>query len=255
MSKDFDFETPAQATAQRIDFKAIFFNPEKGLNLIRIASLKKGQSFRSHFCKTKTGEKKFVKCPGAGCPLCIDGTNKPSTRYFVKIIDRKTNALKVWEFGSQIKTQIQEFVNDIRTKVANKETDENDSLTDYNIEIRRREPGTNPLYSISIRERVTTDPRMAATVANDDKIMADDKINLEELAKPWSIDRIKSQILGIEVPGQGSASAAPAAAAPQVTPKVSYPSAGTATVAKPDVQALTAQAGKLGAEDDSWLND
>jgi hypothetical protein len=250
MSKEFDFETPAQTQQKRIDFQKVFFNPEKGINLIRIVSLN-GQSFKSHYMATKTGEKKFVKCPGAGCPICIEGKNKATTRYLLKIIDRKTGDLKVWEFGSQIKTQIQEYVNDIKARLASGQTDPDDKLTEYNVEVRRREPGANPLYGISVRERITNDPRQAAVVAADAKVIAADTIDLKELTKPWSVERINSQIYGIESAGspapQTSTAAAPA-------PKVSYPSAGTAAVSKPDVKALAQGASALGSEDDSWLN-
>jgi len=252
MSKGFDFDTPAVPQQQRVDFKELYFNPEKGINTIRIVSLS-GTSFKSHYVAIKAGGKKFVKCPGVGCPICIDGSSKPSTRYLLKIIDRKNNKLKVWEFGSQIKTQIQEFVNDIRAKIASKETDENDKLSDYNVELRRREPGTNPLYSISVKERLSTDPRHQAVVAQDEKTVAADNINLEELAKPRSVDRIKTQVYG-ELVDTDSVTGSPVTPAPSA-PKVSYPAAGQATVAaKTDIKTLTAKASNLGPEDDSWLD-
>lgn len=252
MSRDFDFETPAQSQQKRVDFQKVFFNPQEGINLIRIVSLN-GQSFKSHFTNTKTGEKKFVKCPGSGCPICIEGKNKATTRYLLKIIDRKTGDLKVWEFGSQIKTQIQEFVNDIKNKIASKETDATDNLTEYNVEVRRRAPGANPLYGISVRERITNDPRQQNVVTSDAKVITEDTIDLKELTKPWTVERINSQIYGIES-GSPAPQAATATTAAAPAPKVSYPSAGTAAVSKPDVQALAKGASALGAEDDSWLN-
>ena len=260
MSNDFDFDTPTQQT-QRIDFKKIYFNPQEGLNPLRIIELG-GKKFPSHYCFVKAAQKKkYVKCPGAGCPLCIDSNNYSiTTRYYMKIIDRKSNEIRVWEFGKQIKTLIKELVDDIKARVKSGETDANDSLTEYNIDVRRRPAGTNPLYSISVKERVTTDSRFKNVVDNDAKIIAADTINLEDLIKPWSVERIKTQVLGEDVPKSvGGGVSAPATVARVATVKpVTAPGATVApvaTVTRPDVKELSKKASDLGSEDDDWLND
>ncbi len=237
MSQDFDFENTPTA-APRLDFSEVYFSPEEGINTIRIASLS-GKKFKSHYMVVAGGKKKFVKCPGAGCPICIEGTNKASNRYLLKIIDRKNNKLRVWEFGPQIMTQIQEFVTDIKTNIKSGATDADDKLADYNIQIRRREPGTNPLYSIQVKERLTTDQRFKSVADNDAKIIAEDKLNLDDLAKPWTIDRINTQIFGTqssEAPVMGSAK----------------PAVAQAVVSKPNLQELSAKASTL-SDDDDWL--
>jgi hypothetical protein len=256
MSRDFDFDTQV-VPDNKIDFKKVFFNPEQGLNIIRIVDLKHAQAFRSHFVKTVKGDKRFVKCPGVGCPLCIDGTNKPSTRYLLKVISRKDNVLKVWEFGQQIKVAIEEFVKEIKEDIANNRTDAADTLSDYNIEVRRRAPGTNPLYSLSKKERLSTDPRYAAVVTADASTIAADTINLKDLVKPWSVERIKTQILGLPENAVVTPAAAQAAA-PVATAAVSgggvAVAARPAVVAKPDLAALQQQA-TAAAGTSNWLDD
>jgi hypothetical protein len=253
MSRDFDFDSQVQP-ANKIDYKKVFFNPEQGLNIIRIVDLKNAKAFKSHFTKTAKGEKKFVKCPGAGCPLCIRGAvgDKPSTRYLLKVISRKDNSLKVWEFGQQIKVGIEEFVREIKENIAAGRSDAADTLTDYNIEVRRRAPGTNPLYALSMKERLSTDSRYASVVTNDASIIAKDDIKLDDLIKPWSAERINQQVLGI---GEG----APAPSAPVAAVQAAAPQGAVATAvrpavtAKPDVQALAAQATAAADDGDDWL--
>lgn len=257
MSRDFDFDSQVQPQ-NKIDYKKVFFNPEQGLNTVRIVDLKKAMAFKSHFTKTAKGEKKFVKCPGAGCPLCIDGTNKPSTRYLLKVISRKDNTLKVWEFGQQIKVNIEEFVREIKENIAAGRTDAADTLTDYNIEVRRRAPGTNPLYAMSVKERLSTDPRHQSVLANDASIIAKDDIKLEELTKPWSVERIRTQVLGLPEGSTGvtlpdghvlnqtvqQSATSQTSVATAVRPVV---------VAKPDIKALAAQATAAADDGDDWL--
>ncbi len=248
MSRDFDFDTQVPAQ-QKIDFKKVFFNPEQGLNIIRIVDLKKAKAFKSHFTSTAKGEKKFIKCPGAGCPICTRAAvgDKPSTRYLLKVISRKDNVLKVWEFGQQIKVSIEEFVAEINQNKKEGRTDDADTLTDYNIEVRRRAPGTNPLYSLSVKERLSTDPRHQAVVANDAAIIAKDDINLDELLKPWSPERIRTQVLGLP---EGSTGSAPAPAAVAQAPVAQT---ATAVATKPSVATLAAQATAAADDGDDWL--
>lgn len=247
MSRDFDFDTQAPQQ-NKIDYKKVFFNPEQGLNVIRIVDLKKAKAFKSHFTATAKGEKKFIKCPGAGCPICIRAGvgDKPSTRYLLKVISRKDNVLKVWEFGQQIKVSIEEFVAEIKANIAEGRSDASDTLTDYNIEVRRRAPGTNPLYALSVKERLSIDPRHKAVVDNDTAIIAKDDINLEDLLKPWTPERIRTQILGLPEGSTGSVAS---------TPVVASHSGGVATATavatKPAV--LAAQATAAADDNDDWL--
>jgi len=235
-NNDFDFDKPYRP-APKIDFKKVFFNPEQGLNLVRVIA-SGGKTCKSHFTKDAKGAKRFVKCPGAGCPLCTDG-QRPTTRYFVKVVDRKTNLIKVWEFGSQIKTQIDEFVTDIEDRKKNKQAEEGEKLSDYNIEIRRREPGKNPLYMLALRERLVGNDRFAELLKTDEEALATDETNLEDLIKPWPIERIKSQILGIEPDANSSFVGSAPSFEPQPTAVAS-------------VQEITAKAVES-AGDDSWI--
>jgi hypothetical protein len=186
---DFDFSNSGDQS-KKIDYKKVFFSPAEGVNMLRIVDLK-GKSFKVHYVKDVSGKKVFVKSPGAGDPLIADG-QKPRTRYYLKVIDRASGQLKVWEFGSQIRTAVEEFINDLKAKRDKGTTDANDILTNYDLSLRKRKPGTNPLYTLSISERLSED-----VLKDDDKVIATDEIEFEPLLKPWSIERIKEQILGI----------------------------------------------------------
>jgi hypothetical protein len=256
MSNDFDFEN-ARPQNKKIDFKNLFFNPHEGTNAIRIVGYKKedgsyqlpAKSFKVHYVQDVTKKYVFVKSPGAGDPLIVNG-NQPRTRYYLKVIDRESNKLKIWEFGSQIKQQIEEFVNDLKDKRA-KGSDEDDVLSNYNIEIRKRKPGSNPLYMLSVRERITD----KKTLEDDQRIINSDDIDFAPLLKPWSIERIKEQILGIGG-GEGSSSSdesdseeqasAPAPAPAPVEKKAAAPA--TTTSKQPVMQAAA-------KADNSWLEE
>jgi hypothetical protein len=258
MSSDFDFENSSSNYAKKIDFKDLFLNTKEGTSIIRIVDLKKGKSFKTHYVKDIHGNHVFVKSPGAGDPLTVKGAI-PRSRYYLKVIDRATNKIKVWEFGSQIKQQIEEFVADLKEKRAKGLTDEEDVLTNYNIEIRKRRPGSNPLYTLSVRDRITNQD----TLNNDAELIAADDIDLEPLLKPWSVERIKQQILGIgadepipqaapqvpaaapQRPQTASASSAPRAAA-------SAPQPAPASAAKPAPAQVMAKASQ---SSNAWLEE
>lgn len=254
MSSDFDFGVDRSQGSKKIDFKAIFFNPKEGTNVVRIVSLQ-GKSFKTHYVKDINGAYVFVKSPGAGDPLIVQG-NQPRTRYYLKVIDRESNKVKVWEFGSQIKQQIEEFVTDLKEKRAKGLTPEDDVLTNYNLEIRKRKPGSNPLYMLSMRERLSAEnPRDAAALENDRRILETDDIDFEPLMKPWSIEKIKQKILGI---GDGESQSAPSQ--PESKPATaSAPAPRPATPAVPPLipeKPKPSEVMKKAAEsDDSWLDE
>jgi hypothetical protein len=93
MSNDFNFNEP-RGNGKRIDYKKTFFNPQEGTNDLRITDLA-GKSFKVHYVKDINGKNVFVKSPGPGDPLVVEG-NKPRTRYYLKVIDRESGMLKVW---------------------------------------------------------------------------------------------------------------------------------------------------------------
>lgn len=254
MSNDFDFEE-SRPQNKKIDFKNLFFNPHEGTNVIRVVGYKKedgkyelpAKAFKVHYVQDVNKKYVFVKSPGAGDPLIVNG-NQPRTRYYMKIVDRESNKLKIWEFGSQIKQQIEEFVNDLKEK-RSKGSDEDDVLCNYNIEIRKRKPGSNPLYMLSVRDRITD----KKTIEDDRRLVESDDIDFAPLLKPWSIERIKEQILGI---GGGESSDSSEAndeeSAPAPAPKPAAPverKAATPTASKQPVMQAAAKA------DNSWLEE
>ncbi|HUX79375.1 MAG TPA: hypothetical protein VMW10_06500 [Alphaproteobacteria bacterium] len=252
MSSDFNFNEP-RANGTRIDYKKTFLNPQEGTNNLRITDLA-GKSFKVHYVKDINGKNVFVKSPGPGDPLVVEG-NKPRTRYYLKVIDRESGLLKVWEFGAQIRQAIEEFISDLKDERA-KSGDESNLLTNYDLILRKRRPGSNPLYTLQIAQKLSAD-----TLASDQVLIDNDEIDFAPLLKPWTIDRIKEQILGVGADGTGGgdasfnvdeierqASVEPAQTAPQSesAPRETVPSA-SATPAE------TVKAAESASE--SWLDD
>ena len=189
MSNDFDFNEPRQQ-GKKIDYKKTFFNPQEGTNNLRIVDLA-GKSFKVHYVKDINQKNVFVKSPGPGDPLVVEG-NKPRTRYYLKVIDRDSNMLKVWEFGSQIRQAIEEYITDLKEE-RSKSGDETNTLNNYDLVLRKRKPQSNPLYTLSLAQKVGKE-----TLEADQVIIDNDDIDFEPLLRPWSIERIKEQILGIK---------------------------------------------------------
>lgn len=53
--------------------------------------------------------KKSYVCPGTGCPLCTSGNaeaSKVTRKWFGPVFDRKTNTVKLFDFGLEIKKQL-----------------------------------------------------------------------------------------------------------------------------------------------------
>jgi hypothetical protein len=190
MSNDFDFTQPT-SNFKRIDYKRVFFNLPQGRSVIRLVNMKAGKKRPAHFIMTYKKTKQFIPCAGSGCPLCVQG-DKPKNRYFLKVIDRNTGLLKVWEFGGQIRGLITELYSDITSKGGT------EKLEDYNIIVKRREPGANPLYTISLGEKIApTTEVLRNMIENDKELIASDDIDLEMLTEPWNVDKVNRIALGI----------------------------------------------------------
>ena len=245
MSNDYDFNEERE-DFKKLDFKKIFFTAKEGTNTIRIVDLK-GKSFKIHYVNNIKGQKVFVKSPGAGDPLIAEG-QKPRTRYYLQVIDRESGIVKVWEFGSQIKQSIEEFISELKDKRAKDATDAGDVLTAYDLELRKRKPGSNPLYTLSMRQRLSKQALEA-----DQRVIDEADIDFEPLLKPWSIERIKEQILGQGGSGASSDSgtgASSAPSAPNQAPKQAQASAPSEPA--PKAPAPSAPPTKSA---EAWLDD
>ena len=183
---------------QKIDWKTIFFNPVQGDNKIRIVSMA-GKKTKVHWTTFHSSDKKVcVRCPSEGCPICIAG-EKPKTNYILKVIDRATQTLRLFEFSKQIKDEIERLSIGLKKDKATAD----DSLSQYDINIEKGPKNSNPLYHVNIigkNKLETTKEKLLHESDND--LIAADSLNVEELIKPWSVKRIREQIYGIDENGQ-----------------------------------------------------
>ena len=181
----------------KIDWKAIFFNPSQGDNKIRIVSMG-GKKTKVHWTVYHGGDKKVcVRCPTEGCPICIAG-EKPKTNYILKVIDRATQTLRLFEFSKQIKEEIERLSAGLKKDKATA----SDSLSQYDINIEKGPKNAMPLYHVNIigkNKMETTKEKLINESDND--LVAADTLNIEELIKPWSVKRIREQIYGIDENG------------------------------------------------------
>ena len=198
--QDYDFNgsgSTNQSQGNKIDWKAIFFNPSQGDNKIRIVSMA-GKKTKVHWTVYHGSDKKVcVRCPSEGCPICIAG-EKPKTNYILKVIDRATQTLRLFEFSKQIKEEIERLSLGLKK---DKET-ANDSLSQYDINIEKGAKNSNPLYHVGLigkNKLVTNKEKLLAE--SDAELIAGDALNVEELIKPWSVKRIREQIYGVDENG------------------------------------------------------
>lgn len=112
-----------------------FMNLEQGDNLVRIFT--NPYQFVVHWVKDSSGAVKKVKCAVEDCPLCKKGI-KAQYRWFLGVIDRKSNEAKVLEISSQIYIGIK-----------NHHTEPTwGDVKMYDVNIKRGPKGAQPLYTV-----------------------------------------------------------------------------------------------------------
>lgn len=98
--------------AEKRDGKDTFLRLAKGSsNIVRILTLP--HQYYQHKYMVEGGNKYGyrVNCAGTGCPLCAKG-DKPKRRWFLGVIDRKTNSYRVLDIGYSVFKSIQGFAKD-----------------------------------------------------------------------------------------------------------------------------------------------
>ena len=104
---------------RKTNYKDMFLKLESGPNIVRIIT--KAHQYVSHKWKPEGDEKGYghrVMCskpgPGATCPLCDDKTNpdRPKRRWFLGVIDRKTDTYKILDVSITVFKAIQALARD-----------------------------------------------------------------------------------------------------------------------------------------------
>jgi len=112
-----------------------FMNLEQGNNLVRVFT--NPYQFIVHWVKDSSGATKKVKCAVEDCPLCKKGI-KAQYRWFLGVIDRKTDTPKLLEISSQVYMGIKAHVSEPSWG----------DVKMYDINIKRGPKGAQPLYTV-----------------------------------------------------------------------------------------------------------
>jgi hypothetical protein len=192
--KDENLDETVAAQKKKINYKEVFLQLNEGDNVMRLVDLTAKKIF-VHWVKDTAGKPKSVKCPGTGCPCCAKNEAKQEKRFY-KVADKMCN-IKVVEFGTQIYKQLKQISIDL------KEEDPNLSLTQRDI-IVKKDPAGKPLYYqvklVKANANPTAQDRMRVEAISE--AVAKDTLDLSEIVKPWTIERINQQIYGVGVEGQ-----------------------------------------------------
>jgi hypothetical protein len=139
---------------------------EQGDNKGRILS--NPQQFAVHWVVDETGKKRKVNCATTGCPVCLRGqdTDKAQARWLIKFYNRKENRVQLLEITSQVVNGVKDLVND----------PEWGHVTDYDVNVKRGTPGSQPLYKVvpGRRAPLTTEEKQAL-VEFDSRVTSFDK--------------------------------------------------------------------------------
>lgn len=150
--------------------KAQFMKLEQGVSTVRI--LGNPHQFYIHWLVLPDGSKRKINSPIAEPQLLkqledMDFGRKP--RWLLKVLDRSDNTFKLLEIGSQIYNGIRSLYNNPKWG----------KVTQYDIDILKGKPGTNPLYSVQ------PNPKEELPASLKKEFMEfNESINLDALTKP-----------------------------------------------------------------------
>ena len=162
-----------------------FMNLEEGSNPVRLIT--SPYQFYIHWTKDSTGANRKVRCALDGCPLCQKG-ERAVARWYVNVINRKTERCAILEIGPQIFKQI--------LGLAKK--DKWGDPRKYDVDIERQPKGSQPLYIVS--------PEPKEGLSDDEKGMVKEfmaRVDLTKMVEAPTVDEINEKV--------GLSSGAPAA--------------------------------------------
>jgi len=184
-----------------------FMDLKEGDNVVRVITERPYQ-FVIHWVKDATGTNRKVRCAMDDCPLCRKG-NKAQARWYLGVIDRRTNQAKILEISSQVYMGIKNYVAD----------PEWGDVRRYDLNIKRAAKGTQPLYSVVVKPPVPLSER-------DKEMKASflERVDINKFTQPSTPEEILEKIG--EVPAQSNtryASSKPERQAPAPSRQVAAP--------------------------------
>lgn len=153
-----------------------FMNLEEGDNPVRLVS--QPYQFYIHWTKDATGANRKVRCALDGCPLCQAG-ERATARWYVNVLNRKTEHCAILEIGPQIFKQI--------LGLSKKEKWGNPRKYDINIE--RQPKGSQPLY-------IST-PEPKEPITDDEKGMIKEflaRIDLVKMTEAPTVAEVREKV-------------------------------------------------------------
>lgn len=146
-----------------------------------------------HFTSDKTGKPVKVNCSlDENCPVMVEKTKSPcqgtqaESRFYLKVIDREDNKVKVLDVGRQI-------VNAIGSLIANPDWGH---CKNYDIKIIKGKEGSNPLYKVEPSPHKALSSEEEQMVSNSDNTEHEDFIDLESRTKPTSVEVLNKILKG-----------------------------------------------------------
>ncbi|KKL61806.1 hypothetical protein LCGC14_2191610 [marine sediment metagenome] len=153
-----------------------FMNLEEGENPVRLIT--SPYQFYIHWTKDATGANRKVRCALEGCPLCQQG-ERAVARWYVGVLNRKTEKPAIVEIGPQIFKQIFNF----------SKKDKWGDPRKYDLDIGRQPKGSQPLYVVS------PDPKEPLT--SDEKGIAKEflaRIDLTKMTAAPTPDEVREKV-------------------------------------------------------------
>lgn len=160
--------------------KTDFMRLSQGTNTVRIMG--NPYQFYTNWVVLPDGSKKKYNSP-IGDPELLEMLEekdfKRKARWFVKVLDRADDKFKLLEIGPQIYNAVKAIFNNPKWG----------KVTEYDIDIIRAKPGTNPLYSVqpNPKEKLSSDFKDAFIEFND-------SVNLEALTKPADPEEVRREL-------------------------------------------------------------
>jgi hypothetical protein len=166
-----------------------FMKLNEGDNVVRIVT--KPYQFQVSWLKDPTGTSRKVRSAcDPKCPLVRRG-EKLQKRWYVGVIERRSNACRILEASSQIMAGIKNHADD---------PDWGDPRG-YDINIKRAAPGSQPLYSVLAK------PKKSLTDEDRTKVEAFLKAtDFQKMVKPPTPEEVAERLVAIEggqAAGQG----------------------------------------------------
>ena len=161
--------------------KTQFMRLEQGSSTVRVMG--NPHQFYVHWVDLPDGGKRKINSPISDPALLrrLDEEDfKRKPRWIVKVLDRSDNEFKLLEIGSQIYNGIRALFNNPKWG----------KVTDYDLDIIRGKPGTNPLYAVqpNPKELIGSEFKASFTAFND-------SVNIDALTKPADPDEVR-QMMG-----------------------------------------------------------